>query len=120
MVYSATTIVSDPDFYLLFFNELAILSPSNFGQAGDSLSHPFTYTFQPDDTVLYADGEYRIEAGDARAISQLLDVTLTPVTMTVTSDATSGAPEPAAWALMLAGFAAIGGAIRARRRPAAA
>jgi hypothetical protein len=118
MVYVATTIVSDPDFYLLFFNELAIISPSNFGQAGDSLSHPFTYDFQPEDTVLYADGEYLIQAGDARSISQQLEVTLTPKTLTVTSDAPSGVPEPATWALMIAGFGGAGAALRRRARPA--
>jgi hypothetical protein len=34
-------------------------------------------------------------------------------------DAIPGAPEPAAWALMLLGFGGLGGALRARRRSAA-
>ena len=103
----------------LFFNELEIISPSNFGQTGDSLTHPFTYNFQPDDNVIFADGEYLIEAGNAQAISQKLGSHLQPLTLTVTSDATSAAGTRGLGA-MLTGFAAIGGAVRARRRPAAA
>jgi PEP-CTERM motif len=34
---------------------------------------------------------------------------------TVTLEAASGAPEPESWALMLAGFGLVGGALRARR-----
>jgi hypothetical protein len=40
------------------------------------------------------------------------DVALGTITIT---DVTSSAPEPAAWALMLVGFAGLGGALRARR-----
>lgn len=43
-----------------------------------------------------------------------------PGSFTVAVHLASGAPEPAAWALMILGFAAAGGALRSRRRRAVA
>ncbi|WP_296600460.1 PEPxxWA-CTERM sorting domain-containing protein [Phenylobacterium sp.] len=51
--------------------------------------------------------------------SSSLGVGLDNVAFDLTSSPASGAPEPASWALMIAGFAGVGAAVRRRRAAAA-
>ena len=54
-------------------------------------------------------------------LNQRLGFNFVPETLIFTTDLTSdGAPEPAAWVMLLLGFGLSGAAIRARRRRAVA
>ncbi len=48
------------------------------------------------------------------------DVSVDGTPLTFTLDTSGGIPEPASWALMIAGFGGVGAALRSRRRPALA
>jgi len=116
LVYSAETTLNDSALNLDFFMELGIISRSNFGHNGDSFAHPWTYTLTADDTVLYANGQYFIDALTPQALPAQLRFNLTPETLTFTTDLKEGGvPEPATWALMIAGFGGVGAALRRRR-----
>lgn len=115
--YAAQTTFNDPDSYFLFNLNFVMLSPTNFG-LGSSVDYnrPFTYAFGPDDQVADAEGVYEISCDNQSCLQTELSFTLNPETITVTSnEAPPGVPEPAAWALMLLGFGALGGALRRRR-----
>jgi hypothetical protein len=119
MGYAAQTTLSDDALNLNFLVELLVVSPSNFGQVGVDYNHPFTYTFGPDDQVFEGDGTYQIDAFTPQALPALMTFTLTPETVTVTSnEAIGGVPEPQAWALMILGFGGVGAALRRRRQGA--
>ncbi len=116
LVYTAETTLNDSALNLDFFMELGIISPSNFGHSGDSFAHPWSYTLTADDNVLYANGQYRIDALTPQALPAQLSFSLRPETLTFTTDLKdSGVPEPATWALMIAGFGGAGAALRRRR-----
>jgi hypothetical protein len=120
VVYTAETRLTDSVLDLDFLMELGIISPSNFGHTGVSFTQPWTYTLTGGDTVLYGDGTYRIDAFTAQALPAKLTFSLRPETLTFTTDLTAGVPEPATWALMIAGFGGMGWALRRRRLAVAA
>ena len=81
-------------------------------QAGDLLSF---------DTTGLSAGSYSktITLNAYSSYAGLADRTLAPITLTisalVTGGAVGGVPEPASWAMMLAGFGLVGTAVRRRR-----
>jgi hypothetical protein len=115
--YQAQTTLSSDAANFDFEVQLLMLSPSNFGRGmAFDYNLPFTYTFGPDDQFLLAGGRYEIDAFTPQALPALMTFDLSPETLTVTSDKVfGGVPEPASWALMIAGFGAVGAALRRRR-----
>ena len=114
--YAAETTINDPDTYFLFNLNFVVLSPTNFG-LGSSVDYnkPFTYVFGPNDAVLDAEGVYQIDCDNQSCLQTDVRFTLTPETITVTSnEPTGGVPEPGAWALMIVGFGGVGAALRRR------
>jgi|EndMetStandDraft_4_1072995.scaffolds.fasta_scaffold08568_6 hypothetical protein len=93
-----------------FFEELlnagnyrvAVTAYSNFGP--DQLGDPFDLT-----------GSFVDETGDPRDTHFAFDVL--GVDTATGPGGGGGIPEPSTWAMMLAGFAVVGGALRGRRRP---
>jgi len=67
-------------------------------------------------TLLYS--EFRHEGGTGRFDVYPNSADPFEFTFTVTKRETAPVPEPATWALMILGFGAVGGAMRARRREA--
>ena len=115
LLYTTQSLIQDPGFTFQSYMEIEVSSPSNFGQVGVDWNKPFTYAFGPDDSVLFADGEFV----DGDPNNPVVDVkySFAPTTLTVTSDEKIGAvPEPGAWALMILGFGGVGSALRRRRR----
>ncbi|MCW5761335.1 MAG: PEPxxWA-CTERM sorting domain-containing protein [Phenylobacterium sp.] len=97
-----------------------------------SVAAPFSYDFQAGDTVDIA--RFRIQFGDNPLTGALVNIQPTrlvvtrydtpvdpppvdppPVDPPPVDPPISAAPEPAAWALMILGFAACGAAVRRRR-----
>jgi hypothetical protein len=115
MAYFTQSLIQDPGFTFKSYLELQINSPSNFGLGGIGVdyNHPFTYNFGADDSVQFADGEYF--DGDPNNPTFDVKFSLAPTSVTITSnEPTGGVPEPATWALMIAGFGGVGAALRRR------
>jgi hypothetical protein len=83
-----------------------------------SYASPFTYTVQPGDVVW---GQFmRSRHDDEFSLGDMLiSATLATTSISVVDTSAGAVPEPATWALMIAGFGAAGSALR-RRRPVAA
>lgn len=108
--YEAQTTIVNSVLNLNWDIMVAAASPTNFGQADLSLTHPFTYTFGPND-IAVGQALYEIDAFTVQALPAYAYASLTPTSMIVT---VSGVPEPASWAMMLAGVAGLGAALRRR------
>jgi len=83
-----------------------------------SYAAPFTHSLQPGDHVF---GDFSInrytDADDW--VGPQLYVLLAPTSITVVDTSAGAAPEPGTWALMIAGFGAVGSALRRRLLAAA-
>lgn len=77
-------------------------------------SSSLEYTAQSDDT---AEGYFSLYESDDNVITRYANGYLVPTRVTIAPAMISGAvPEPATWALLITGFAAVGGALRLSRR----
>jgi len=106
------------------FNGHFVASASDFVSGGavaslDGTQNNFVFidSDYPND-VSYTNFYYSVwtfPVGDAEN-SNTGQMTWAPTTLNFRALLVSSAPEPASWAMMLGGFAAIGGAMRSRRR----
>jgi len=83
-----------------------------------SYAAPFTYSLQPGDYVFGDFSINRYTASGDGGDTQLF-VSLAPTSITVVDTSAGAAPEPGTWALMIAGFGAVGSALRRRLLAAA-
>jgi hypothetical protein len=83
-----------------------------------SYASPFTYTVQPGDVAW---GQFmRSRHDDEFSVGDMLiSATLATTSISVVDTSAGAVPEPATWALMIAGFGAAGSALRRRRLAAA-
>ena len=84
--------------------------------AGPLTETSFTFSFTP--SYDYKANGFRYVGTTALANSELEFDSAGPTTYTITLSQLGAVPEPAAWALMILGFGAIGGALRSRRKAA--
>ena len=100
----------------------------------DYLNNVYTNTINGTTTTnVFADGRYRIDRQQFQLAAAFANETLTSITFNdngadgtsrlvltgltlETADLAGAVPEPATWAMMVLGFGAVGGALRARRR----
>ncbi|MFZ5720922.1 MAG: PEPxxWA-CTERM sorting domain-containing protein [Pseudomonadota bacterium] len=85
---------------------------------GDILTAPMSYLIQPDDYVFASFADSRTIGPNE--VEYRARGWLAPTSLTVAPVASTAVPEPRTWALMILGFGAAGGALRRRRRVAAA
>jgi opacity protein-like surface antigen len=92
--------------------DLSKITIDSFGLLPGTIDQPIAKTTLLGDSS----GQVQILTSNAGGVQNAFaDLVATSLTETV-----AGVPEPASWALMLCGFAAVGATLRARRRPAAA
>jgi hypothetical protein len=76
---------------------------------------PITYNFLSSEFTLLADGSADLFYNQTDCCT----IRLGASTLTITTAASDGVPEPSTWAMMLLGFGLVGGAVRYGRRKGA-
>ena len=103
--YMISTVGADP----AAVNRLSWVSTWGGGE------HPNSGTQVADTYKVSADGSYRV-AGDTSAYVNDHPLGSEYTNYAFRIEPAGGVPEPATWALMIAGFGLVGGAVRSRKR----